>query len=95
MRETSLRRSRTCWKTLTRSTSETTSSPFGAFVVVEGFVGLGPDVFFDLLLLVEELGGVFIFFVFDETLDEFGAGVGGCSSGSASGSGGRSILDLM
>ena len=39
------------------------------FVVVEGFVGLGPDVFFDLLFLVEELRGVFEFFVFDEALD--------------------------
>ena len=37
----------------------------GAFVVVQGFVGLGPDVLFDLLALVEELRGVFEFFVFD------------------------------
>jgi len=50
---------------------------FGAFVVVESFVGTGPDVFFDLLLLVEELGGVFEFFVFDEALDQFFARVGG------------------
>ncbi len=42
---------------------------FGAFIVVEGFVGLGPDVFLDLLFLVEELGGVFEFFVFDEALN--------------------------
>jgi len=40
----------------------------GAFVVVEGFVGLGPDVFFNLLFLVEELGGVLEFFVLDEAL---------------------------
>jgi len=41
----------------------------GAFVVVEGFVGLGPNVFFDLLFLIEELRGVFKFFVLDEALD--------------------------
>ena len=50
---------------------------FRAFVVVERFVRLGPDIFFDLLLLVEELRGVFEFFVFDEALDEFGARVAG------------------
>jgi hypothetical protein len=42
---------------------------FGAFVVVEGFVGAGPDVLFDLLLLIEELRGVFVFLVLDEALD--------------------------
>ena len=68
---------------------------FGAFVVVEGFVGAGPDVFFDLLALVEELRGVFEFFVFDEALDEFFARVGGLLFGGGEGSGGRSILDLM
>jgi hypothetical protein len=41
----------------------------GAFVVVKGFVGLGPDVFLDLLFLVEELRGVFEFLVFDKALD--------------------------
>ena len=50
---------------------------FGAFVVVERFVGLGPDVFFDLLFLVEKLRGVFEFFVLDEALDEFFARIGG------------------
>ena len=50
---------------------------FGAFVVVERFVGPGPDVFFDLLLLVEQLGGVLEFFVFDQALHKFGAWVGG------------------
>jgi hypothetical protein len=44
---------------------------FGTFVVVEGLVRLGPDVFFDLLFLVEKLGGVLEFFVLEETLDEF------------------------
>jgi hypothetical protein len=50
---------------------------FRAFIVVEGFIGLGPDVLFDLLALVEELRGVFEFFVFDEALDKFFARVGG------------------
>ena len=69
---------------------------FGAFVVVERSVGPGPDVLFDLLLLVEQLGGVFEFFVLDQALDEFGARVGGLLfGGPASGSGGRSIFDLM
>src|SRR5271165_468078 len=49
---------------------------FSAFVVIKGFVGFGPDVFFDLLLLVEELGGVFELFVFDEALYEFFTRVG-------------------
>ena len=30
-----------------------------------------PDVVFYLLLLVEELGGIFEFFVFQEAVDEF------------------------
>jgi hypothetical protein len=51
----------------------------GAFVVVEGFVGLGPNVFFDLLFLVEE----------------FARGSLASVSGPARGSGGSSILDLM
>jgi hypothetical protein len=50
---------------------------FRAFIVVEGFIGLGPDVLFDLLALVEKLRGVFEFFVFDEALNEFFARVGG------------------
>jgi len=50
---------------------------FGAFIVVQGFVRVGPDVFFDLLFLVEELRGVFEFFVLDEALDEFFARIGG------------------
>jgi len=49
----------------------------GGFVVIEGFVGLGPDVFFDLLLLVKKLSGIFEFFVLEEALDEFFARVGG------------------
>jgi hypothetical protein len=56
---------------------------FGAFVVVERFVRLGPDVFFDLLALVKELGGVFEFFVLEETLDQFFAGIGGLLFGRA------------
>ena len=31
---------------------------------VERFIGMGPDVRFDLLFLVEELRGIFEFFVF-------------------------------
>ena len=50
---------------------------FGAFIMVQGFVGLGPDVLLDLLALVEKLRGVFEFFVFDEALNEFFARVGG------------------
>jgi hypothetical protein len=42
---------------------------FGAFVLIQRFVGLGPDVFFYLLLLVEKLRGVFEFFVLDQALD--------------------------
>ena len=42
---------------------------FGAFVVIKRFVGLGPDVFFDLLALIKELRGVFEFFVFEQALD--------------------------
>ena len=68
---------------------------FGAFVVVEGFVGLGPDVFFDLLFLVEELRGVFEFFVFERRWTSSSRGSADCSSAEASGSGGKSILDLM
>jgi hypothetical protein len=49
----------------------------GAFIVVQGFVGLGPNVLLDLLALVEELRGVFEFFVFDQALDEFFARVSG------------------
>ena len=60
---------------------------FGAFVVVEGFVGTGPDIFFDLLALVEELRGVLEFFVFDEALDEFFARIGGLLFGGGEGIG--------
>ena len=38
---------------------------------VERFIGMGPDVRFDLLFLVEKLGGIFEFFVFQEAVDEF------------------------
>jgi hypothetical protein len=48
---------------------------FRTFVVVEGFVRLGPDVFLDLLSLVEKLGGVLEFFVLQEALDKFFARV--------------------
>ena len=50
---------------------------FGAFVVVKRFVGLGPDVFFDLLLLVKKLRGVLEFFVLQEALDQFFARISG------------------
>src|SRR5712671_2549238 len=66
MRETSLRRSRTCWKTRTRSTMETTSSP-----------SVPSSWFIDLLFLVQELRGVLEFFVLHEALDQVGARVGG------------------
>jgi hypothetical protein len=36
---------------------------------VERFIGMRPDVGFDLLFLVEELGGVFEFFVLEEAVD--------------------------
>ena len=75
MRETSLRRSSTCWKTFTRSTSETTSSPSVPSSLYKRLVRLRPDVFFNLLLLVQELRGVLEFFVFDQTLDQFRARV--------------------
>ena len=42
---------------------------FCAFIVVERFIGLRPDVLFDLLFLVEKLRCVFEFFVFDQALD--------------------------
>jgi hypothetical protein len=50
---------------------------FGTFVVIKRFVGLGPDVLFDLLLLIEHLGRVFEFFVFEQALNEFFTRVGG------------------
>jgi hypothetical protein len=58
---------------------------FGAFVVIKRFVGPGPNVFLDLLLLIEQLSGVFEFFVFDEALDELGARVGGLLLGARAG----------
>jgi len=69
---------------------------FGAFVVVQRFVGLGPDVFFDLLFLVEELRGVFLnFSCSTRRCTRSARGSVDCSSGLASGSGGSSIFDLM
>jgi hypothetical protein len=67
---------------------------FGGFVVVESFVGLGPDVFLDLLFLVEELRGVFEFFVFEEALDELFTGIGGLLFGGGEGIGREKHLGL-
>ena len=50
---------------------------FGSFVVVERFVRLGPNIFFDLLRLIEELGGVLEFFVFEKPLHQLFAWVAG------------------
>src|SRR5216684_3204227 len=44
---------------------------FGPFVVVKRFVRLRPNVFFNLLLLVQKLRRVFKFFVFHQALHQF------------------------
>ena len=65
-----------------------------AFVVVERKIGLGPDMGFELLLLVEQLRGVLELLVLDQAVHQFGARVD-LLLGPPSGSGGKSIFDLI
>ena len=68
---------------------------FRTFVVVERLVRLGPDVFLDLLTLVEKLGGVLEFFMLQEALDKFFARVFSLLLGTGQRVRWGSILDLM